>query len=54
MQEQATYADLEAAIQAAQQAVDSTPEDHPGRAAYLDNLESSLRAGSSERATWPI
>ncbi|KAF1963461.1 TPR domain-containing protein [Byssothecium circinans] len=30
--------DLEAAIQAAQQAVDSTPDYHPDRAGYLNNL----------------
>lgn len=35
-------ADLEDAIRAAQQAVDSTPEDHPDQAGYLNNLENML------------
>src|SRR5436189_221456 len=35
-------ADLEGAIQAAQQAVDFTPQDHPDRAGRLNNLGNKL------------
>jgi len=34
--------DLEVAIQAVQQAIDSKPEDHPSRVMYLNNLVSKL------------
>jgi len=37
-------ADPEAAVQAVQQAIDSTPEDHPDRAMYLNNLGNELKS----------